>query len=89
MYIYILFQPGNTQQREKLYSIISNLEEQQVGYINLLNLISVIPEDHTGTLPENEQTNRNDNSNYDSLIGSLKSDTIICNDQQSTVKMKN
>jgi hypothetical protein len=35
---------------------------------------------------DNEQTNRNDNSNYDSLIGSLKSDTINFKDQQSTVK---
>jgi hypothetical protein len=34
---------------------------------------------------DNEQTNRNDNSNYDSLVGSLKSDTITWKDQQSTV----
>jgi hypothetical protein len=35
---------------------------------------------------DNEQNNRNDNSNYDSLVGSLKSDTINWKDQQSTVK---
>ena len=33
-----------------------------------------------------EQNNRHDNSNYDSLVGSLKSDTINWRDQQSTVK---
>ncbi|CAF1022732.1 unnamed protein product [Rotaria sordida] len=38
----------------------------------------------TINLSDNEQTNRNDNSNYDSLIGSLKSDTINLKDQQST-----
>ena len=32
-----------------------------------------------------EQNNRHDNSNYDSLVGSLKSDTINWKDQQSTV----
>jgi hypothetical protein len=37
---------------------------------------------------DNEQTNRNDNSNYDSLVGSLKSDTITWKDQQSTVIQK-
>jgi len=35
---------------------------------------------------DNEQNTRNDNSNYDSLVGSLKSDTINWKDQQSTVK---
>ncbi|CAF1198544.1 unnamed protein product [Rotaria sp. Silwood1] len=38
----------------------------------------------TISLSDNEQTNRNDNSNYDSLVGSLKSDTINWKDQQST-----
>ncbi|CAF2501109.1 unnamed protein product [Rotaria sp. Silwood2] len=38
----------------------------------------------TINLSDNEQTNRNDNSNYDSLVGSLKSDTINWKDQQST-----
>jgi hypothetical protein len=33
--------PNGDQQREKLYTIISNLEEQQAGYANLLNLITV------------------------------------------------
>ncbi len=37
---------------------------------------------------DNEQNNRNDNSNYDSLVGSLKSDTINWKDQQLTVKEK-
>ncbi len=36
--------------------------------------------------PDNEQTTRNDNSNYDSLIDSLKSDRIYWKNQQSTVK---
>ena len=35
---------------------------------------------------DNEQNTRNDNSNYDSLVGSLKSDTLNWKDQQSTVK---
>lgn len=39
----------------------------------------------TKSSSDNEQTNRNDNSNYDSLVGSLKSDTIYWKDQQSTV----
>lgn len=34
-------QPGTNEQREKLYTIISNLEEQQASYTNLLNLITV------------------------------------------------
>lgn len=34
---------------------------------------------------DHEQTSRNDYSNYDSLVGSLKSDTLICHDQQATV----
>lgn len=34
---------------------------------------------------DNEQTNRHDNSNYDSLVGSLKSDTLNWKDQQLTV----
>ena len=33
---------------------------------------------------DNEQTNRHDNSNYDSLVGSLKSDTLNWKDQQLT-----
>ncbi|CAF4479535.1 unnamed protein product, partial [Rotaria magnacalcarata] len=33
---------------------------------------------------DNEQNNRNDNSNYDSLVGSLKSDTLNWKDQQLT-----
>ncbi|CAF4611384.1 unnamed protein product, partial [Rotaria magnacalcarata] len=39
----------------------------------------------TMSLSDIEQTNRNDNSNYDSLIGSLKSDTVNWQDQQATV----
>lgn len=38
------------------------------------------------SLSDNEQANRNDNSNYDSLVGSLKSDTINWKDQQATVR---
>ncbi|CAF2161203.1 unnamed protein product [Rotaria magnacalcarata] len=38
----------------------------------------------TMSLSDIEQTNRNDNSNYDSLIGSLKSDTVNWQDQQAT-----
>ncbi|CAF4287233.1 unnamed protein product [Rotaria sp. Silwood2] len=156
--------PGSQEQCEKLHIIIENLEEQQAGYVNLLNLItltnkekaalidkistahrsiptntnnqsndenddvdeevddndededeeddlssrrnirsplrprieskigftpqSIIPP--TPTVPptinssDNEQNNRNDNSNYDSLVGSLKSDTINWKDQQLT-----
>jgi hypothetical protein len=37
---------------------------------------------------DNEQTNRNDNSNYESLVGSLKSDAMNWKDQQLTVKDK-
>ena len=40
-YSYILLQPGSEEQCEKLRIIISNLEEQQAGYVNLLNLITV------------------------------------------------
>ncbi|CAF5097781.1 unnamed protein product, partial [Rotaria magnacalcarata] len=49
---------------------------------------SIIPP--TPTVPpivnssDNEQNNRNDNSNYDSLVGSLKSDTLNWKDQQLT-----
>ncbi|CAF2208121.1 unnamed protein product [Rotaria magnacalcarata] len=159
--------PGSQEQCEKLYIIIENLEEQQAGYVNLRNLItltnqekaalvekistahsslpanannqsndenddvgddevadndededededddplcrrnvrspvrprieskigftpqSIIPP--TPTVPpivnssDNEQNNRNDNSNYDSLVGSLKSDTLNWKDQQLT-----
>ncbi|CAF3530255.1 unnamed protein product [Rotaria socialis] len=38
----------------------------------------------TMSLSDIEQINRNDNSNYDSLIGSLKSDTVNWQDQQAT-----
>ncbi|CAF1498891.1 unnamed protein product [Rotaria sp. Silwood1] len=160
--------PGSQEQCEKLHIIIENLEEQQSGYVNLLNLITLtnkekaalidkisathhsIPtktnnqsndenddddvdeevDDHdededededndlisrrnirspqrprieskigftpqsiippTPTVPptinssDNEQNNRNDNSNYDSLVGSLKSDTMNWKDQQLT-----
>lgn len=40
-------------------------------------------------LSDTEQANRNDNSNYDSLVGSLKSDTINWKDHQSTVNKQN
>ncbi|CAF1233045.1 unnamed protein product [Adineta steineri] len=125
--------PGSDEQREKLHSILTNLEEQQASYVNLLDLITltekersamintnmVEPDDDdddlslrgnvqspirprieskigfipqalptvlpTLNLSDNEQTNRNDYSNYDSLVGSLKSDTIIhWKDQQAT-----
>ena len=36
-------------------------------------------------ISDNEQNTRNDNSNYDSLVGSLKSDTLNWKDHQSTV----
>lgn len=35
------FQPGSEEQCEKLRVIIGNLAEQQNGYVNLLNLITV------------------------------------------------
>ncbi|CAF1431855.1 unnamed protein product [Adineta ricciae] len=143
--------PGSDDQCDKLRVIISNLEEQQAGYMNLLNLITLTNEERSmliskisaldrsgptnnndqldedeeeeaereqNTKPaiqrkvqfpnnsrlesrvgfnisttsnqlaintsDNEQNTRNDNSNYDSLVGSLKSDTINWKDQQST-----
>ncbi|UJR31138.1 hypothetical protein I4U23_018645 [Adineta vaga] len=148
--------PGSDDQCEKLRVIISNLEEQQAGYMNLFNLITLTNEERselmnkmsstdglapaynneqlnddddnddddeeeeeknankpptqrkvqfptcprveskTGLKPstslnqpqmnssDNEQNTRNDNSNYDSLVGSLKSDTLNWKDQQST-----
>ena len=40
----------------------------------------------TINLSDNEQNSRNDYSNYDSLVGSLKSDTLNWKDQQATVR---
>ncbi|CAF3764721.1 unnamed protein product [Adineta steineri] len=139
--------PGSEEQCEKLRIIIANLEEQQAGYVNLFNLITLTNEERSGLIKkisvadrqmpidtddqsngddddeeeeeedekpisqrkvqfpdhshsenkngfkpsistintsDNEQNTRNDNSNYDSLVGSLKSDTINWKDQQST-----
>ena len=33
--------PGSEEQCDKLRVIVANLEEQQAGYVNLLNLITV------------------------------------------------
>ena len=33
--------PGSDEQCDKLRVIVANLEEQQAGYVNLLNLITV------------------------------------------------
>ena len=55
--------------------------ESRVGFN-----ISTTPNQPTINTSDNEQNTRNDNSNYDSLVGSLKSDTINWKDQQSTVR---
>ncbi|CAF0806651.1 unnamed protein product [Adineta ricciae] len=51
--------------------------------------IGFVPQAPTPVLPtinlsDNEQNSRNDYSNYDSLVGSLKSDTLNWKDQQGT-----
>jgi hypothetical protein len=55
--------------------------ESKIGFIP--SKPTVLPTINTS---DTEQNTRNDNSNYDSLVGSLKSDTINWKDQQSTVK---
>lgn len=54
--------------------------ESKIGFI--IPQSSMPPEINSS---DTEPTTRNENSNYDSLVGSLKSDTITWKDQQSTV----
>lgn len=54
--------------------------ESKIGFI--LPQSTIPPENNSS---DTEPTPRNENSNYDSLVGSLKSDTITWKDQQSTV----
>jgi len=69
--------------RRNVQSPVRPRIESKIGFI--------VPQATTPTVPpiinssDNDQTTRNDNSNYDSLVGSLKSDTITWKDQQSTV----
>lgn len=39
--VHCSLQPGCDEQREKLRSIVANLEQQQASYVNLLNLVTV------------------------------------------------
>ncbi len=69
--------------RRNVRSPIRPRIESKMGFIPQATIPSV---PLTINSSDNEQTNRNDNSNYDSLVGSLKSDTINWKDQQATVK---
>jgi hypothetical protein len=62
--------------------------ESKIGFTPLPTISATPTVQPTINSSDNEQNNRNDNSNYDSLVGSLKSDTMNWKDQQSTVKKK-
>ena len=49
--------PGSEEQCDKLRVIVANLEEQQAGYVNLLNLITVT---RHGAFPSEVNLSRSD-----------------------------
>ncbi len=73
----------NLSLRRHVQSPVRPRIESKIGFILPQTTISAIPPIINSS--DNEQTTRNDNSNYDSLVGSLKSDTITWKDQPSTV----
>src|SRR4051812_23154722 len=86
--ISLLINQDDVSTRRHIQSPIRPRIESKIGFTPQPNIPA------TPTVPaiinssDNEQNNRNDNSNYDSLVGSLKSDTINWKDQQLTVNNK-
>ncbi len=80
--LFVLINKDDLSLRGNIQSPVRPRIESKMGFIPQV-IPTVVP---TLNLSDNEQPPHNDNSNYDSLVGSLKSDTIYWKDQQATVK---
>jgi len=80
--LFVLINKDDLSLRGNIQSPVRPRIESKMGFIPQV-LPTVLP---LLNLSDNEQPPHNDNSNYDSLVGSLKSDTIYWKDQQATVK---
>ena len=81
-----MFNQDDVAARRHAQSPVRPRIESKIGFTPQPNISTTPTVPPTINSSDNEQNNRNDNSNYDSLVGSLKSDTLNWKDQQLTVK---
>jgi hypothetical protein len=83
----VLFNQDDVASRRHVQSPVRPRIESKIGFTPQPNIPATPTAPATINSSDNEQNNRNDHSNYDSLVGSLKSDTLNWKDQQLTVEM--